>query len=245
MLEVVNLSKKFRTKKGEVVGVDRVTFSAKPGQVYGLLGPNGAGKTTTLRMIATLMQADQGEIRVDGYDVRSEPHEVRKRIGYLSSETGIYERFTPRQQLHFFADISGMAPSVTERRIKELSLRLGMGEFLDRRVNRFSTGMKQKVSIARALIHNPSVVIFDEPTTGLDLFAARSVVRTIRELRSEGKTIILSTHIMSEAEQLCDRIGIIHKGTLFQSGTLDELRMQTGLMHMDEIFFRLIGDEEV
>jgi sodium transport system ATP-binding protein len=244
MLEVKNLSKTFKTKKGEVVGVSGLSFTVKPGHVYGLLGPNGAGKTTTLRMIATLMKVDQGEIWVDGYQTSTHSAEVRSRIGYLSNETGIYERFTPRQQLRFFAEIGGVAPGVTEKRIEELSEKLGMKDFLDRRVNRFSTGMKQKVSIARALIHNPSVVILDEPTTGLDLFAARSVIQTIRSLKEEGKTLILSTHIMSEAEQLCDEIGIIYKGRLFASGTLDQLRKQTGKVHMDEIFFHIVGGVE-
>ena len=243
MLQITNVSKVFKTKKGSVVGVDNLTFDVKKGEVFGLLGPNGAGKTTTLRMIATLMKPTSGTISVGGHDTLRESQEVRRQIGYLSNETGIYERFSPREQLQFFAEVNGMPKSEAGPRIEALIDRFGIRGFEDRQANGFSTGMKQKVSIARALVHDPSLVIFDEPTTGLDIFAARSVVQTIESLKEEGKSIILSTHIMHEVEKLCDRIGIIYKGRLYALGTLEELRAQTGLMDMDDIFFRIVGEQ--
>ncbi|MCX7569873.1 ATP-binding cassette domain-containing protein [Tumebacillus sp. DT12] len=243
MLQVQEVRKEFKTKTGPVVGVERLTFDVRPGEVFGLLGPNGAGKTTTLRMIATLMKPTSGRVSVGGYDTVSQSHEVRQLIGYLSNETGIYERFTPREQLQFFADVHGVPKATAKRRIDELIERFEMGDFQNRQANGFSTGMKQKVSIARALVHDPSLVIFDEPTAGLDVFAARAVHRSIESLREEGKSVILSTHIMHEVEKLCDRIGVIYKGRLYALGTLEELREQTGLVHMDDIFFKIVGEE--
>ncbi|MGZ4162499.1 MAG: ABC transporter ATP-binding protein, partial [Tumebacillaceae bacterium] len=237
MLTIDRITKVFRTKKGAVVGVDDISFDVRPGEVFGLLGPNGAGKTTTLRMIATLMKPTSGTITVGGYDTVKQSHLVRQQIGYLSGETGIYERFTPREQLAFFAEVNDVPKDVAAKRIDSLIERFGIQEFENRIANGFSTGMKQKVSIARALVHDPSLIIFDEPTSGLDIFAARAVLQSIESLKADGKSVILSTHIMHEVEKLCDRIGIIHKGRLYALGTLEELRVRTGKMHMDDIFF--------
>jgi len=244
VLQIHGLRKEFKTKKGTVVGVENLSFDVRQGEVFGLLGPNGAGKTTTLRMIATLMRPTAGTITVNGHDTQRDSAAVRQTIGYLSNETGIYERFTPREQLQFFADVNGVPREVAKQRIDELIERFGITEFADRQANGFSTGMKQKTSIARALVHDPSLVIFDEPTTGLDIFAARSVLQSVEMLKAEGKSIILSTHIMHEVETLCDRIGIIYKGRMYALGTLDELRAQTGLVHMDDIFFHIVGEGE-
>ncbi|MGZ4134009.1 MAG: ABC transporter ATP-binding protein [Tumebacillaceae bacterium] len=244
MLTIDRITKVFRTKKGAVVGVDDISFDVRPGEVFGLLGPNGAGKTTTLRMIATLMKPTSGTITVGGYDTVKQSHLVRQQIGYLSGETGIYERFTPREQLAFFAEVNDVPKDVAAKRIDSLIERFGIQEFENRIANGFSTGMKQKVSIARALVHDPSLIIFDEPTSGLDIFAARAVLQSIESLKADGKSVILSTHIMHEVEKLCDRIGIIHKGRLYALGTLEELRERTGKVHMDDIFFSIVGDGE-
>ncbi|MGZ4122590.1 MAG: ABC transporter ATP-binding protein [Tumebacillaceae bacterium] len=244
MLTIDRITKVFRTKKGAVVGVDDISFDVRPGEVFGLLGPNGAGKTTTLRMIATLMKPTSGTITVGGYDTVKQSHLVRQQIGYLSGETGIYERFTPREQLAFFAEVNDVPKDVATKRIDSLIERFGIQEFENRIANGFSTGMKQKVSIARALVHDPSLIIFDEPTSGLDIFAARAVLQSIESLKADGKSVILSTHIMHEVEKLCDRIGIIHKGRLYALGTLEELRVRTGKVHMDDIFFSIVGDGE-
>jgi sodium transport system ATP-binding protein len=244
VLTIDRISKVFKTKKGAVVGVNDISLEVRPGEVFGLLGPNGAGKTTTLRMIATLMKPTSGTISIGGYDSVKQSHHVRQQIGYLSGETGIYERFTPREQLRFFAEVNNVPKDVAAKRIDQLIERFGMGEFENRIANGFSTGMKQKVSIARALVHDPSLIIFDEPTSGLDIFAARAVLESIEALKADGKSVILSTHIMHEVEKLCDRIGIIHKGRLYALGTLEELRAQTGHVHMDDIFFSIVGTDE-
>lgn len=243
MLTLDRVHKVFKSKSGPVVGVDNLSFDVRQGEVFGLLGPNGAGKTTTLRMIATLMRPTSGRIVLEGHDSVKQSHELRSSIGYLSGETGIYERFTPREQLRFFAEVNGVPKEVAEERIERLFERFEITEFADRQAHGFSTGMKQKVSIARALVHDPKLIIFDEPTSGLDVFAARAVLQTIQSLREEGKSIILSTHIMHEVEKLCDRIGIIYKGRLFALGTLEELRAKTGQEAMEDIFFSIVEEE--
>jgi sodium transport system ATP-binding protein len=216
----------------------------QPGQIYGLLGANGAGKTTTLRMLATLLVPTRGSATVAGFDVAREPEKVRANVGFLAASTALYGRLTAREMITYFGRLNGMTDLAIRARIKQLSLELDMDEFLDRRCDKFSTGMKQKTSIARTLIHDPAVMIFDEPTLGLDVMTARAIVRFVRDCRARGKTVIYSTHVMSEVEKLCDVIGIIHGGKLLTEGTLAELRARHAEQDMEEIFVKAVGGEE-
>ncbi len=244
MIKVSHLKKVFCDKKrGKIKAVNDVDFHCFGGQIFGLLGPNGAGKTTTLRILATIMKPTEGEVLVNGYDVVKEAHQVRQSIGFLSGETGLYDRFTPRETILFFGRINGLSEHIIKARMKEIFQILDMNSFQDIRVDKLSTGMKQKLSIARAIIHNPPVLIFDEPTVGLDLITARVVVNYIREFKSQGKCIILSTHQMVEAEKLCDEIAIIHKGRILAQGTLTELQQQFPEKDLEEIFFHLVKDK--
>lgn len=245
MVNVRALSKRFQDKKkGEVVAVDRVTFECRPGEIFGLLGPNGAGKTTTLRMLATVISPTAGEAEVAGHDIVKDPQGVRQSIGFLTGSSGLYERLTPREVVAYFGALYGMSEERIQCRIDELFTTLDIHEFADRRCDKLSTGQKQRVSIARAILHEPEVLFFDEPTNGLDVIAARTVIRFIRQCRNSGKTVIFSTHIMSEVEAICDRIAIIYRGKIAAIGTLAELRLQTGKSAFEDIFLRLIGEEE-
>ena len=245
MIEARDLTKTFKDKKrGEIHAVDHVTFRAEPGRIYGLLGANGAGKTTTLRVLATLLQPTSGAATVAGFDVAREPEKVRAQVGFLAASTALYGRLTAREMIAYFGRLNGLAPAEIRTRIKRLSDELDMGEFLDRRCEKFSTGMKQKTSIARTLIHDPAVMIFDEPTLGLDVMTARAIVRFVRECRDRGKTVIYSTHVMSEVEKLCDKVGIIHNGRLCAEGTVAELRARHGVQDLEEVFVRIVGEEE-
>lgn len=241
MIEAHNLTKVFRDKKrGEIRAVDGVSFRCQPGQIYGLLGANGAGKTTTLRMLATILQPTDGSARVAGFDITEQPEQVRTKIGFLSTATALYGRLTARELVEYFGRLNGLNGGALRRRTDELFALLGISDFADRRCDKLSTGMKQKVSIARTLVHDPPVMIFDEPTVGLDVMAARTIVGFIRDCRDRGKTVIFSTHVMSEAEKLCDTIGIIHNGKLLAEGTLSELRARSGLEDLEEIFVRMV-----
>ena len=245
MIEARNLTKIFMDKKrGAVRAVDGVSFRCEPGRVYGLLGANGAGKTTTLRMLATLLAPTSGSATVAGYDVTAQPEEARANLGFLSTATALYGRLTAREFVEYFGRLHGLSEDELQRRLAALFARLEMNEFHDRRCEKLSTGMKQKTSIARVLIHDPQVMIFDEPTIGLDVMASRTIVSFIRECRDRGKTVIFSTHVMSEVEKLCDRIGIIHAGRLLAEGTLDDLRARTGLRDLEEIFVRIANGAE-
>ena len=244
MIQVNNLKKVFNDKKrGKITAVDNIGFHAREGEVFGLLGPNGAGKTTTLRILATMMAPTSGEVTVNEYNVVKAAHKVRQNIGFLSSETGLYDRFTPRETVRFFGKINGMNDRDIDDRINEIFNILGMNAFGDVRVDKLSTGMKQKLSIARAIIHNPPVLIFDEPTVGLDVITARVVIEYIKEFRKQGKCIIFSTHHMHEAEKLCDTIAIIHLGKLLSAGSLEKLKRDVRLDDLEEIFFKLIETE--
>lgn len=244
MIEVENISKSFADKKrGEVRAVDSVSFTAMPGEIFGVLGPNGAGKTTLLRMLATILAPTAGTARVAGFDVSREPEQVRAKIGFLTGTAGLYERLTPREMLAYFGELNGMRSDALQTRTKDLFDALDMHEFADRRCDKLSTGQKQRTSIARAILHNPPVLFFDEPTSGLDIMAARTVVRFIRRCRDEGRTVIFSTHIMSEVEALCDRIAVIYQGKVAAVGTLAELRERTGETAFENVFLRLIGEE--
>ena len=245
MIEADQLSKIFKDKKrGEVRAADGVSFSCKPGEIFGLLGPNGAGKTTTLRMLATILEPTSGSATIAGYDVRTQAQQVRQNIGYLSGSTALYERLTAREMVTYFGALYGLEASVIADRIEEVFTELDMHEFADRRCDKLSTGQKQRVSIARTILHRPAVLFFDEPTNGLDVVTARTIIRFIRRCRSEGRTVVFSTHIMSEVELLCDRIAVIYNGKVAAIGTLEELRAQTGKQVFEQVFLKLIGEED-
>ena len=222
--------------RGEVRAVDGIDFECHQGEVFGLLGANGAGKTTTLRMLATILKPTGGSASLNGYDVIAAPEDVRRSLGFYSASTALYPRLTGRETLEFFARINGYPANQVNRRVEALIERFGIAEYADARVEKLSSGMKQKISIARTIVHDPPVLIFDEPTVGLDVMAALEMQRVIHELRAEGKCIIFSTHIMSEAEKLCDRIAIIHQGRLLALGTLEEHRQATGQHYLEDIF---------
>jgi sodium transport system ATP-binding protein len=244
MIEAHNLTKTFRDKKrGEIRAADDISFRVSPGQIYGLLGANGAGKTTTLRLLATLLQPTGGSATVAGFDVAREPQKVRANVGFLAASTALYGRLTAREMIAYFGKLNGLSDAEVRARIKRIADELDMHEFLDRRCDKFSTGMKQKTSIARTLIHDPAVMIFDEPTLGLDVMTARAIVKFVRECRNRGKTVIYSTHVMSEVEKLCDTIGIIHGGKLLAEGTLAGLRATHGEQDMEEIFVKVVGED--
>jgi sodium transport system ATP-binding protein len=241
VIEARQLTKLFRDRKKQSVrAVDGIQFRCEPGQIYGLLGANGAGKTTTLRMLATLLKPCSGTASVAGYDIVSQPDGVRARVGFISSGTALYGRLTARETAEYFGRLYGVGEDKLRRRIDELFSRLDMGGFENRRCDKLSTGMKQKVSIVRTLIHDPPVMIFDEPTLGLDVMTARTIVQFIRDCRQQGKTVILSTHVMSEAEKLCDRLGIIHNGRLRAEGTLEQLRTQFQATDLEDVFVRAV-----
>jgi sodium transport system ATP-binding protein len=244
MIEATLLTKVFRDrKKGEIRGADSVSFRVEPGRVYGLLGANGAGKTTTLRMIATILTPTGGTAVVAGHDVVREPEKVRRSVGFLAASPALYARLTAREMIEYFGRLNGIGEAALRERVRLLADQLDMHEFLDRRCDKLSSGMKQKASIARAIVHEPQVMIFDEPTLGLDVMTARSIVRFVRECRDRGRTVLYSTHVMSEAEKLCDRIGIIHGGKIRAEGTLAELRERTGESDLEECFVRIVAPE--
>ncbi len=241
MIETWQLTKVFcDRKRGEARAVDGINLRCEPGQIYGLLGANGAGKTTTLRLLATLLKPSSGTISVAGCDAVREPEKIRARIGFLSTGTALYGRLTARETVEYFGRLHAVGEALLQSRIRDVFARLAMSDFENRRCDKLSSGMKQKVSIARTLIHDPPVMIFDEPTLGLDVMTAHTIVQFIRECRQQGKTVIVSTHVMSEAEKLCDRIGIIDRGRLLVDGTLAELRAQSGQTDLEEIFVRVV-----
>jgi sodium transport system ATP-binding protein len=238
---VQNLSKIFFDEgRGQIRAVDRINFECREGEVFGLLGANGAGKTTTLRMLSTILVPTSGTATLMGHDVVKNPEGVRKNLGFYSATTALYPRLTARETIDFFARINQYPADRVKERVDYLIERFGLGKYADARVEKLSSGMKQKVSIARTIAHNPSILIFDEPTVGLDVLNALDVQESISELRNEGKTIIFSTHIMSEAERLCDRIAIIHGGHILASGTLAALRESTGQHYLEDIFVQYV-----
>lgn len=244
MIEARNLTKTFKDKKrGLITAAADLTFTCRPGQIYGLLGANGAGKTTTLRMLATLLKPTSGTCTVAGHDAATAPEKVRASVGFLAASTALYGRLTAREMIAYFGELNGMDSAAIRARIQVLATELDMHDFLDRRCDKFSTGMKQKTSIARTLVHDPAVMIFDEPTLGLDVMTARSIVKFVRACRDRGKTVIYSTHVMSEVEKLCDTIGIIHHGRLVAEGSLAELQARYGERDMEEIFVKAVGGE--
>ena len=244
MIEVRELTKRFQAGKSEVVAVDRLTFTVVPGEVYGLLGPNGAGKTTTLRMILGLLQPTSGDATVDGFRVSENPNEIKRRIGLVSASAGLYQWLTPREVLLFFADLYGVPPEQAERRGKELAELLDLNRFIDRRCSVLSTGQKQRVQLARALIHSPPIMLLDEPTRGLDVVGSQVIFEYIAHLRSEGRAVIVCTHQLDEAARLCDRFGLLHRGRLRHEGTLSELQRETGRETLVEMFLQLLEEKD-
>jgi len=242
MIEARGLSKRFQDKKrGEIRAVDNVSFTCQPGKIYGLLGANGAGKTTTLRMLATILEPTDGTAVVCGYDVVEQPEKVRANVGFLSTATALYPRLTAQELVEYFGRLNGLDEATLKKRVDDIFNRLDMNGFRDRRCDKLSTGMKQKTSIARTLVHDPPVMIFDEPTTGLDVMTARTIITFISDCRDRGKAIIFSTHIMSEVERLCDHIGIIHDGKILADGTVPELRSKYSEHNLEEIIVRVVG----
>lgn len=238
MLEIKGLSKRFKN----VNVVDKLSFTVNEGEIVGLLGENGAGKTTTLRMISTMLKPTEGSVVVNGYDVIKQSDKVRNEIGILfGGDVGIYDRLTAKENIQYFGRLYGMADDEINRRIEELAKDLDMKEYIDRRAGKFSRGMKQKVSIARTIVHSPKVMLFDEPSTGLDVSAARVIHDFIIKCKGENKTILLSSHSMREVEKLCDRVVIINKGKLVEQGTVNELKTRYKNEDLEEVFVGLIG----
>lgn len=242
MIEVEHLTKRFPGPAGEeVTAVDDLSFRVNRGEVYGLLGPNGAGKTTTVRMILGLLPPTSGTASIDGYRSADSPQEVKRRVGLVAAGTGVYQGLSAREMLMYFADLYDVPPETAGQELKHLSELLGLNEFLDRRCAVLSTGQRQRLQLARALIHRPPVMLLDEPTLGLDVLGSQIVTEYISLLRDEGKAVILCTHHMDEAERLCDRLGLLHTGKLVSEGTLAELRTRTGCASLHEMFLQLSG----
>jgi sodium transport system ATP-binding protein len=242
MIHVENLVKSFRDlRRGLVYAVDHVSFDARPGEIFGLLGPNGAGKTTTMRILCTVLRPTGGVAKVAGYDVTTQPAQVRQNIGFMSANTAIYDRMTAWELVGYFGRLYGMSEERLRARMEEVFTTLKMNDFRDMLGAKMSTGMRQKVSIARAIIHDPPVLIFDEPTAGLDVLVGRNVLQNIEQLRELGKCILFSTHIMREVERLCDRVAIVSRGKVQTSGTLAELRERHRVNDLEELFFQLVS----
>lgn len=251
MIEITDLRKEFvlskqqrkelNTKDSIATAVDGVSFTCKPGRVFSLLGPNGAGKTTTLRMISTIFKPSSGSIKIAGVDAVANPTEARKKIGFLTGSTGLYARLTPNEVIKYFADLYGISNDDFEERKERLYTLLDMHDFQGKRIGKLSTGMKQKVSICRTMIHDPEVVVFDEPTSGLDVITAENIIKLIRDCKDQGKTVIFSSHIMSEVDLLCDDMAIIHKGKMLFDGTMDEFKNQMQADNLTAEFIRIVN----
>lgn len=249
MIKVQNFSKvyklnkkqmaKLKTKENIKKAVDNISFSAEEGKIYGLLGPNGAGKTTTLRCIATLLKPTSGNIYVNNNDTVNDSIEVRKCIGFLTNELKLDPHFTPQYTMEFFGNLHGLDKQTIKSRTEKLFNHFGIKNFEDKKIEDLSTGMKQKLSIAVSLIHDPKVVIFDEPTIGLDIITARAVLEYLQILKKEGKTVIISTHIMTIADKLCDKVGIIINGKLVTNGTVSDILQETKTDNLEDAFFNL------
>jgi sodium transport system ATP-binding protein len=244
MIETKNLTKVFEDKKrGRVIAVDNVSFSVNKGEIFGLLGLNGAGKTTSLRLIATILRPTSGTALIDGFDIVKSPDKAKAKLGFLTGATGLYGRLQAREMIRYFGLLYGLSESDADKRTDELMAIFKLDEFGSTRCDKLSSGNKQKVSIARTMIHDPEVIILDEPTVGLDVITSRAVVTFINSEKHRGKAIIFSTHVMHEAEKLCDRIGVIHKGKIIAVGTPDELKQHTGCRDMDDAFVKLVEDK--
>jgi sodium transport system ATP-binding protein len=227
---------------GAIDAVAGISFACRPGRIFSLLGPNGAGKTTTLRMIATLLKPTSGSIEVAGFDTAKDPQEVRRRLGFLTGTTRLYERLTASELVKYYADLHSMEAARFEKRKEEIFTLLDMHGFANRRIGKLSTGMRQKVSIARTIIHDPEIVVFDEPTVGLDVITSKNIINLIRSCKEAGKTVIFSTHIMGEVGLLSDDLAMIHNGRLLFSGTYQEFAAQMKRESIEEEFIRILEE---
>ncbi|MCA9118716.1 MAG: ATP-binding cassette domain-containing protein [Planctomycetaceae bacterium] len=244
MIVVHELLKRFRVGGEEITAVDKLSFSVAPGEVYGLLGPNGAGKTTTVRMIVGLLKADSGYAEVGGYRSSTEPDAVKSRLGLVSASDGVYPWLSVREMLLFFADLYGVPHSVAVERLKHLADTFGLTPLLSRRCASLSTGQKQRVILARGLIHDPPVMLLDEPTRGLDVIGSKVVFDYIAHLRDRDKAVIVCTHHLDEAQRLCDRFGLLHAGRLWREGTIGELQASTGCETLVDMFLGFLDRQE-
>lgn len=245
MVVVDNLVKEFPTPDGgEKRAVDQLSFTIGEGRIYGLLGPNGAGKTTTLRMLSGLMAPTSGSIHIAGFDVATQLDGVKRSLGFLTANTGLYQRLTARELLVYFAQLHGMSKNQAKARMQQLVEWLGIGDFADLRCGALSTGQKQRVNIARALVADPPILVLDEPTLGLDVISNRLMLQHILRERDQGKTIILSTHYLDEAETMCDCIGLLHDGKLVAEGDIEHLRKISGEQRLSNIFLKIIHADE-
>ncbi|PKR81606.1 ABC transporter ATP-binding protein [Brumimicrobium salinarum] len=252
MIQVQNIRKEFELSKKQqkenntndkvALAVEDVSFTCQPGRIFSLLGPNGAGKTTTLRMLAGILKPTQGNIVINHFDIQKETNKAKRDIGFLTGSTGLYERLTANEIIAYFAKLYGVKDEDFKQRKEHLYTLLGMHDFQDKRIGRLSTGMKQKVSIARTMIHDPDVVIFDEPTSGLDVITAENIIKLISDCKTQGKTVIFSSHIMSEVDLLCDDLAIIHKGKIIHSSTMQEFRDQMKTDNLTAEFIHIINE---
>jgi sodium transport system ATP-binding protein len=250
MIRVENLSKSFTLSKQQkkelnttassVTAVDNISFQCEPGKIHALLGPNGAGKTTTLRMLSTLFKPTSGSITINGIDAIAHPQEARKQIGFLTGSAGLYARLTPNELITYFGKLYGVSSNEIEHRKKKLYDLLDMHDFQNKRIGKLSTGMKQKVSICRTMIHDPQVVIFDEPTSGLDVITAENIIQLIRDCKSEGKTVIFSSHIMGEVDLLCDEMTLIYNGKVLYNDAMDAFRANMQAPNLTAEFIRIV-----
>ena len=238
----LNNKKRFLTKKEEFLAVNNISFSANKGEIIGILGPNGAGKTTLLRMLGGILTPTSGSIKIAGYDYSDDKNIAKKEIGYLSGNTKLYNRLSPRELLETFASLYGMEKNEIEKSIEEIIDVMDMGSFIDNRIENLSTGQNQRTSIARCLVHSPQVYIFDEPTLGLDVISSKSIIDFMKNERNRGKTVIYSTHYMEEAETLCDKIYMIHKGEFIESGSCEELKTKYNTNSLRDIFITLASE---
>ncbi len=245
MIHVRQLRKVYRElQSGQFVALDGISFDAMPGQIFGLLGPNGAGKTTALRILSTVLKPSSGTVLVNGFDVAQDPDQVRHQIGFVSTNTAIYDRMTAWEMIQFFGQLYGIEADLLQLRMEHLFERFQMNDIRNTLGSKMSTGMKQKVSIVRALVHNPPVLIFDEATSGLDIVVAREVLKTIEQVRDHGKCVIFSSHIMTEVRRLCDQVAIMNRGQIIDQGSTEELAQRHGEDDLEELFYRLISETE-
>jgi sodium transport system ATP-binding protein len=254
MIEVKNLSKTFELSRQQrkelntdartAVAVDDINFRCEPGRIFSLLGPNGAGKTTTMRMLSTIYKPTSGEIIMGGINAVTNPQDARRKIGFLTGSTGLYARLTPNELIHYFGELYGVSKETINKRKEELYTLLGMHDFQNKRIGKLSTGMKQKVSICRTMIHDPEIIVFDEPTSGLDVITAENIIQLIQNCKNQGKTVIFSSHIMSEVDLLCDDMAIIHKGKLLFSGTMDDFKSQMQADNLTAEFIRIVHQSQ-
>jgi len=255
MIEIVDLRKEFTLSKQQkkelntseniAIAVDGISFKCEPGKVFSLLGPNGAGKTTTLRMLSTIFKPTSGSVTIAGIDAVKYPEEARKKIGFLTGSTGLYARLTPNELIEYFASLYGISKKETAQRKEKLYELLDMNDFQNKRIGKLSTGMKQKVSICRTMIHDPEVIIFDEPTSGLDVITAENIITLISDCKKEGKTVIFSSHIMSEVDLLCDDLAIVHKGKLLFNNTMEAFKNEMQTENLTSEFIRIVKENNI